>query len=340
MSFGFRTFPDFQHLTEAPIRMTLRVNSGTIQKMKFAAPDLDSLLDAWATSTDLRARAEAHNIAFEERLDRDRLDALEKSVPGPCLDYKDLRRYLSNFVTTYVEVAEPHVPPTFRTENSGASMTQPSPEQKLVRLENVTRHLDPANPDLTLAALERSLASTDPAEKAVLDDFLDQWNRARNNRPTFAAFKDQLLFEIGDAEWPHKLRDRLGLAHYGVAGGPLDVALMEYTVEEVLTEAGRSPDIAYPFCVPTFLDSRPSSRFFPTPKELPAGAPMALFEIWSDEQLIAEVLHSRLTYRRHHIAKLGQIATDGPMADFKSVRNNHLAVLQLAAVRDDFGEDL
>ena len=191
-----------------------------------------------------------------------------------------------------------------------------------------------------MADLEGSLASTDPAEKATLEDFLDQWNRARDNSPTFAAFKDQLLFEIGDAEWPHKLRDRLGLAHYSVAGGPLDVALMEYTVEEVLTEAGRSPDIAYPFCVPTFLDSKPSSQFFPTPKELPAGAPMALFEIWSDEQLIAEVLHSRLTYHADHIVKLGQIVTDGPMADFKSVRNNHLAVLQLAAVQDDFGEEL
>ena len=306
--------------------------------MNFADPDLGLLLDESVTSTDLRARAEAHNIAFEERLDRIRLDALEKSIHGPCSDYGDLRRALTNFVTTYVEVAEPHVPPTFRTENSGASMTQPSPEQSLVRLENVTRHI--ANTGRTLADLERSLASTDPTEEATLEDFLDQWNRARNNSPTFAAFKDQLLFEIGDAEWEHKLRDRLGLAHYSAAGGPLDVVLMEYTVEAVLTEAGRSPDIAYPFCVPTFLDSRPSSQFFPTPKELPAGAPMALFEIWSDEQLIAEVLHSRLTYRRHHIAKFGQIATDGPMADFKSVRNNHLAVLQLAAVRDDFGEEL
>ena len=306
--------------------------------MNFATPDLDSLLDAWATSTDLRARAEAHNIAFEERLDQNRLDVFEMSVSGPCSGYEDLRRYLSDFVTTYVEVAEPHVPPTFLTENSGASMTQPSPEQSLVRIENVTRHL--ANAGLTLADLEGSLASTDPAEKATLEDFLDQWNRARDNSPTFAAFKDQLLFEIGDAEWPHKLRDRLGLAHYSVAGGPLDVALMEYTVEEVLTEAGRSPDIAYPFCVPTFLDSKPSSQFFPTPKELPAGAPMALFEIWSDEQLIAEVLHSRLTYHADHIVKLGQIVTDGPMADFKSVRNNHLAVLQLAAVQDDFGEEL
>ncbi len=239
---------------------------------------------------------------------------------------------------TYIEVAAPHVPPTFRTENSGAGMTQPSPEQKLVRMENITRHL--ANAGLTLAALELSFASTDPAEKATFEDFLDRWNLVRDDRPMFASFEDELLSEFGDAAWPQKLRDRLGLAHYGVAGGPLAVALMEYTVEEVLTEASRSPEIAYPYCVPTFLDSRPSSQFFPTPKELPSGAPMALFEIWSEEQLLAEVLHSRLTYREHHVVKLGEIVLDGPTADFRTVRNNHLAALQLAAVRDDFGEEL
>ncbi len=306
--------------------------------MNFIDPDLGSLLDAWVTSTDLRERAEAHNIAFEERLDRNRLDAFEISVPGSCSDYKDLRRHLSDFVTTYVEVAAPHLPPTFSPENSGASMTNPSPEQKLVRIENVTGPL--ANAGLTKADLERFLASTDPAEEAALDDFLDQWDLARDNRPLFAAFKDQLLPEIGDAAWVYKLRDRLGLADYSAVGGPLVVALMEYSIEDVLTEAARSPDIAYPFCKPTFLDSKPSSQFFPTPRELPAGAPMALFEIWSDEELIAEVLHSRLTYHRHHIVKLGEIASDGPTADFRTVRNNHLAALQLAAVRDDFGEEL
>ena len=67
---------------------------------------------------------------------------------------------------------------------------------------------------------------------------------------------------------------------------------------------------------------------------------MALFEIWSEEQLLAEVLHSRLTDREHHVVKLGEIVLDGPTTDFKTMQNNHLAALQLAAVRDDFGEDL
>ena len=67
---------------------------------------------------------------------------------------------------------------------------------------------------------------------------------------------------------------------------------------------------------------------------------MALFEIWSDEDLIAEVLHSRLTYQRHHIKKFGEITLDGPEVDFRTLRNSHLAALQVAAVRDDFGEEL
>ena len=306
--------------------------------MNFTDPKLRSLLDAWAASTDLRERAEAHNMVFEERLDRQRLDAFEHSLEEPCADHKDLRDQFSDFVTTYFEVAAPHVPPTFGTENRGASMGPMSPEQKLLRVENITRHL--ASAGLTLADLEQSVSSTDPAVSAKLEDFMDQWDGARDNRPTFAAFKDQLLPEIGDSEWPLKLRDRLGLSDFGGAGGPLAVALMEYTIEEVLDEVVGSPDIAFPFCVPTFLDSKPSSQFFPTPKEIPAGSPMALFEIWSDEELIAEVLHSRLTYRPHHIVKLGEITLDGPIVALRALRNNHLASLQVAAVRDDFGEEL
>ena len=309
-----------------------------MQTMNFTDPELSALLDAWAASSDLRERAKAHNIVFEERLDQHRLDAFERALVAPCSDYVELRRELEDFFETYFEVAAPGVPPTFQSQNSGASMGPLSPEQKLVRIEDITGLL--ANSGYSLVNLDRSLSSTDTAVSALLKDFLDQWNRERDSRPTFAAFKDQLLPEIDDAAWPHKLRDRLGLARYRVGGGPLSVALTEYTVDEVLREAADSPDIAHPFCVPTFLDARPNPQFFPTPRELDAGAPMALFEIWSDEDLIAEVLHSRLTYQRHHIKKFGEITLDVPEVDFKTMRNNHLAALQVAAVRHDFGEEL
>lgn len=306
--------------------------------MNFADPGLGSLLAVWANSGDLRTRAEAHNILFEERLGQDRLGVFEALLSGSCPDYERLKLQLLDFVGTYVEVARPNAPLTFTKMNVGGAMTKPSPEQKLIRVENLTRRLD--STALTLLDLQRCLASTKPDEMALLEDFVNQWNRDRDNRPAFAAFKDQLLDEVGDANWPHRLRDRLGLAHYSPAGGKLAVALVEYTVGEVLDEAAGSPDIAYPFCIPTFLDFRSNSQFFPTPRELSAGAPMALFEIWSDEVLIAEVLHSRLTYRPHHIIKLGEISLGVPETDFRMMRNNHLAALQMAAARDDFGKEI
>ena len=206
-----------------------------MQPMNFTDPKLSTLLDAWAASSDLRERAEGHNIVFEERLDQHRLDEFEHCLSTPCSNHVDLKRKLNDFFEDYFRVAAPNVPPTFQSQNSGASMGPLSPEQKLVRIEDITRVL--ANSRYSLADLDRSLSSTDPAVSALLEAFLDQWNLARDNRPTFAAFKDQLLPEIDDAAWPHKLRDRLGLADYGVAGGPLSVALMEYTVDEVLGEA-------------------------------------------------------------------------------------------------------
>lgn len=306
--------------------------------MKFSDTGLISVLDRWQCASDPRERAQAHNITFEERLERGRLDQFERSLLGPCPDQIELRRLLADFVATNVEVSAPHIPATFQAACEGSRITQIDRTQKLIRVENLTRQL--ANDGLTLADLETSSLSLDPAVLAKVDAFVDSWNLARDNRPVFAAFKDQLLPEIADARWPERLRDRLGLAHYSARGGTLFVALMQYSVGEILDEAMATPGLSHAFSVPTFLDSKPSAQFFPTPKELPAGAPMALFEIWSDDDLIAEVLHSRLTYRRQHIVKLGEIATDGPAVDFVAMRNNHLAALQVAAERDDFGAEL
>lgn len=304
--------------------------------MDFADASLTKLLQGWALSTDIDERSEAHNIHFEERLNRARLVAFEHQMTTPCVDYSHLRDELSNFVRTYVEVALPNVPATFNADVT--ALLLPSPEQKLVRIENITRHL--ANTGLKVEDLEKSLTSAKPVKSAVADMFVESWNLARDARPSFAAFRDQLITEIEDVDWPHKLRDRLGLSHFNTGGGPLDVALVEYTVEEVIEESKRSAAIVQPFTLPTFLDMKPNSQFFPVPKELPAGAPMALFEIWSDEQLIAELLHARITYRRQHIVKIGRIDTSSPLVAKQVLRNTHLSALQLASDREDFGKEL
>ena len=83
--------------------------------MNFTDPELSALLSAWAASPDLRERAEAHNIVFEERLDQLRMDAFEHSLSTPYSDHGDLKRKLIDFFETYFKVAAPDVPPTFQS---------------------------------------------------------------------------------------------------------------------------------------------------------------------------------------------------------------------------------
>src|SRR5690349_16893040 len=133
--------------------------------MNFTEPTLAALLASWAKSADDRERAEAHNVQFEERLDRARVTSFEMTAHGPWSAHSQLRDALSDFVRTYIEVAAPHIPMTFAAANGSAALGGLSPEQKLVRLENLTRHL--ANSALTADDLTKSLASARPAMVAT-----------------------------------------------------------------------------------------------------------------------------------------------------------------------------
>jgi hypothetical protein len=67
---------------------------------------------------------------------------------------------------------------------------------------------------------------------------------------------------------------------------------------------------------------------------------MPLNPVDDDSQLLAEMLYVRLTYRREHIVRLGEIRRPSGSPDIKELRNRHLFALQVAAGRDDFGEDI
>ena len=67
---------------------------------------------------------------------------------------------------------------------------------------------------------------------------------------------------------------------------------------------------------------------------------MALFVILSQDELIAEVVHPRLTYRREHIANVGLIEAGLPDVDFAEMRNMHLWALRIEADREDYGAEL
>lgn len=301
--------------------------------MHFTDPGLAQILEDWLGHTDPKQRACGLNLKIDERLNGIRGNAFEAYAQDASTSETLWRRA----VDYYEERVRVRPSETFSSLNSGAACGPLSPEQKLVRLERIDRVLDTIG--VTLDQLQTAHAGSNASSRALIDSFLDQWNHRPDisrNPVSFAAFKDQLCEEIDDPDWPHLLRNRMGLDHYDTSGVEIRVALMEYSVADVTAANISGQD----FYVPTTLDSEPYYQFVPTPTQLPFGCPMALSVIQSDDELIAELLHPRLNYARRHILKLGVINKPVSACDFIEMRNNHLWALRIAASRDDFGHEL
>ena len=152
----------------------------------------------------------------------------------------------------------------------------------------------------------------------------------RDARPAFCARRDEVEAEITDADWPHALRDRLGLGHYGLPGGVgIDVALMAYDMNYVIAsqKAARIPTAC---ALPTALDGGMHQFFFPVPREHPFGATVHLAPGKSDT-LTAEWLHCRIEYERRHLVELGRIVRPHGVDDpaLVEARDLHLLSLQV-----------
>lgn len=306
--------------------------------MNFLDASIKDATATWATDPDPHQRSCAHNLLMEARVSPTRLAAFEADV-APVRDPSDLRRRATDYYETFVRVSR-GVPHTFQDLNSTASPGTLSPEQKLVRLEAIGEALDKTG--IGFDDLQRALNRHDRGSNTLVQFFLDQWNYRpdiRRNPVSFAAFKEHLFAEVEKLDWPDELRDRLGLPHLDPAAGPIAVALMEYEVSEVL-DTTEPVGASHVFCVPTALDAQPYAQFVPTPLTFTFGCPMALFLAQSDEELIAEILHPRLSYRRRNLTKLGFIQRAPPLTDFVELRNNHLWALRIAALDDAFGLEL
>jgi len=157
----------------------------------------------------------------------------------------------------------------------------------------------------------------------------------------FAAFWDEVQEELDDADWPHALRDRLGLGHYGYPEGqPLPIALMRYSVADVHV-AQEKHQLGTACALPTVLDGGMHEFFFPVPREHPFGATVHLVPDRADT-LTAEVLHCRIDYERRHLCRLGEITRPSRPDDdqIREARDLHLYALQEACGREDFGEPM
>ena len=145
---------------------------------------------------------------------------------------------------------------------------------------------------------------------------------------------------MDDHDWPHALRDRLGLGHYGATdGAPMPIALMRYSLEDVL--AAQEPPAACAVALPTVLDGGMHEFFFPAPRDHAYGATVHLVPVQADT-LTAEVVHCRIEYEQRHIYRLGEISRPAQLDDaqLREARDLHLYALREACGRDDFGEPL
>ena len=233
--------------------------------------------------------------------------------------------------------------------NRPAWLTGMPPEQTLVRLEALEWPLSQLwNISFDELIKLHDDANRTPDAAKTLADLLDQWNLARDNRPAFAAFLDEVEADTECADWPHALRDRLGLGHYEPEiGGKIPVALMRYSLQDVLA-AQAVAKLATACALPTALDGGMHEFFFPVPREQPYGATLHLAPGKAD-LLTAEIIHCRINYDVKHIWKFGWIERTHALAPagaagiddrLRQARDLHLLQLRIDSNRDAFAEEM
>lgn len=290
--------------------------------------------------------AVADNCRFDERTGNARwqqFDAmLSRMTTGPEVsDWRDWAEANRLYLDQHCNVARTTVPDAFLPINRDAWLDGLAENQSVVRIEVLTRPLQTSG--ISLDELEELLGHADSGDADAAHAarrFFEAWNQRRDARPTFAAFYDEVRQEADDDDWPHALRDRLGLGHYGYEdGAPLAVALMRYSLEEVFS-ARESQGLPVECALPTVLDGGMHEFFFPVPRENPYGATLHLSPGQADT-LTAEIVHCRIDYKREHLWRLGRITRPHPLRGddkLREARDLHLLALQVECERDDFGE--
>lgn len=288
--------------------------------------------------------ARAHNYLFETRL----TDRRRKAYEDHCATQRvsDQTGWLSAhavYVQERIKGRKPFVPETFIDLNVEAQTDAIADDLLILRLEDLRRPL--ADQKLELRDLRdwQDIASGRRLKKHVskaqaqarLDEFLEHWNDQRDFRPAFAAFEHELgsAAALATRDWPHLLRDRLGLAHYD-GTDRVPVALMAIKATEVRSAA--TSHAAASFARPTVLDGTMNQYFFPTPKTMSFGATLDLNPgtTWT---FTSEILHFPVDYRPEHLVALGEISVTTPSHCLRGLRDRHLTGLQAEPGGASFG---
>ncbi len=312
-----------------------------------------SFLDKLARSSNTVEAAIADNCRFEERASGQRWEQFEIYLPhddGGAITWEDWAEADELHIKKRFTVPSTSTPDTFLAINRSAWKKGMAENQDLIRFEHLATPLkgmwdDGSTLEEKLENLRDLLTRADSgkdyeAEQSVAD-FFELWSSRRDNRPSFAAFFDEVREECDDDDWPHALRDRLGLGHYGGSSDVLiPVALMRYSLKEVI-EAQQDKKVPTACALPTVLDGGMHEYFFPVPTAYPFGATLHL-DPPNAEVLTAEILHFRIEYERKHLLKLGFITKSHRQHDnvLRESRDLHLTALRIETDQYDFGEEL
>jgi hypothetical protein len=304
--------------------------------MLFTRDDHKADLDRLRADRRPPVRAIGDNFAFEENVGSDRLAHFERFTATAL----GLRPIAAEYFFVSVQgLRRDHTPSTFEPLNAPALMSATiEPTQRIariVRLDDVLSRRGAASPaeiEADFVRLQDALASS-PADRSVVDPVVRTLNTYPGARPSFACFKAEVAADLAASDWLARMRCRLGLGHHALAVGEVGhFALMQYTADEVFTQA----TVAQPFAVPSVLEAHDSEYFLPAPVGQGVGYAVDLNHA-AGRDGIREFLHVRLTYHAEHLARVARLTGPTPTVSLAAVRDGHLVRVRARCARPDYG---
>lgn len=321
--------------------------------------------DGAAAANGVSMRCVMANFRWESAVSDERAEDYSSDV-GAVTTHQDWRAEHKSYLDSAIHIAKdlPRSAESFMACNRLAQLNEHLDDTFLVRLEALDGLFNqPLVAHAANSFWQRFFRSQKDLRKPKLPDgdealrteFTKQWNAHRTQaRPLFATFLNDFdgnLEALTKQDWPHLLRDRLGLTHYPrEANKSLPVALLCYRVQEVRDArllAGKKGAEAS-FSRPTMLDAEFSPAFIPAP--LRSGGEsygytldLANAGIPDASALTPELLTFPLEYKPQHIKALGFISRPHAFqADdaYLPARNRHVQGLRTLPDCEAYGEVL
>ncbi len=321
--------------------------------------------DGAAAANGVSMRCVMANFRWESAVSDERAEDYASDV-GAVTTHQDWRAQHKSYLDSAIHIAKdlPRSAESFMACNRLAQLNEHLDDTFLVRLEALDGLFNqPLVAHAANSFWQRFFLSQKDLRKPKLPDgdealrteFTKQWNAHRTQaRPLFATFLNDFggnLEALTKQDWPHLLRDRLGLTHYPrEANKSLPVALLCYRVQEVRDArllAGKKGAEAS-FSRPTVLDAEFSPAFIPAP--LRSGGEsygytldLANAGIPDASALTPELLTFPLEYKPQHIKALGFISRPHAFQDddaYLPARNRHVQGLRTLPDCEAYGEVL